>query len=98
MLKISLDIFRWWIICAYHTGIQYRWQQKDEIKGSIPKLVAPPEYCAVYQHQGMLLQNLQRHYLYIVIRLPKLRLRTENTQLSELSKLWYTKIVKPKSD
>ena len=27
----------------------------------------------VYQHQGMLLQNLHRHHLYIVIRLPKLR-------------------------
>ena len=26
----------------------------------------------VYQHQGMLLQNLHRRYLYIVIRLPKL--------------------------
>ena len=24
-------------------------------------------------HQGMLLQNLHRHYLYIVIRLPKLK-------------------------
>ena len=27
----------------------------------------------VYQHQGMLLQNLHRHDLYIVIRLPKLK-------------------------
>ena len=26
------------------TGIQYRWQQKDEVKGFIPKLVAQPEY------------------------------------------------------
>ena len=26
----------------------------------------------VYQHQGMLLQNLHRHYLYMVIKLPKL--------------------------
>ena len=26
-----------------------------------------------YQHQGMLLQNLHRHYLYIVVRLPKLK-------------------------
>ena len=46
---------------------------KDEIKGFIPKPVAQPEYGAVYQHQGMLLQNLHRHYLYIVIRLPKLK-------------------------
>ena len=27
----------------------------------------------VYQHEGMLLQNLHRCYLYIVIRLPKLK-------------------------
>ena len=46
---------------------------KDEVKGLIPKLVAQLEYGTVYQHQGMLLQNLQRHYLYIVIRLPKLK-------------------------
>ena len=39
------------------TGIQYRWQQKEEVKGFIPKPVAPPEYGPVYQHQGMLLQN-----------------------------------------
>ena len=55
------------------THIQYRWQQKDEVKGFIPKPVAQPEYGTVYQHQGMLLQNLHRCYLYIVIRLPKLK-------------------------
>ena len=55
------------------TGIQYRRQPKDEVKGFIPKLIAQPEYSTVYQHQGMLLQNLHRHYLYIVIRLPKLK-------------------------
>ena len=27
----------------------------------------------VYQHQGVLLQNLRRCYFYIVIRLPKLK-------------------------
>ena len=53
------------------TGIQYRRQQKDEVKGFIPKPVAQPEYSTVYQHQGMLLKNLHRCYLYIVIRLPK---------------------------
>ena len=46
-------------------------QPKDKVKGFIPKLVVQPEYGTVYQHQGMLLQNLYRHYLYIVIRLPK---------------------------
>ena len=55
------------------TGIQYRRQQKNEVKGFIPKLVARPEYGTVYQHQGMLSQNLHRHYLYMVIRLPKLK-------------------------
>ena len=39
----------------------------------MPKLVAWPEYGTVYQQQGMLLQNLHRRYLYIVIRLPKLK-------------------------
>ena len=55
------------------TGIQYRRQQNDEVKGFIPKLVARPEYGTVYQHQGILLQNLHRYYLSIVIRLPKLK-------------------------
>ena len=54
------------------TSIQYRWQQKEEVKGFIPKLVAQPEYGTVYQHQGMLLQNLNRCYLYVVIRLLRL--------------------------
>ena len=40
------------------TSIQYRHQKKEEIKGYIPKLVAQPEYGMLYQHQGMLLQNL----------------------------------------
>ena len=55
------------------TGIQYRRQQKDEVKGFIPNPVARSEYGTVYQHQGMLLQNLHRCYLHIVIRLPKLK-------------------------
>ena len=36
------------------TGIQYRCQHKDEIKGFIPKPVAQPEYGTLYQPQGML--------------------------------------------
>ena len=39
----------------------------------MPKPVARSEYGTVYQCQGMLLQNLHRCYLYIVIRLPKLK-------------------------
>ena len=35
--------------------------------------MSQPEYGTVYPHQGMLLQNLHRSYLYIVIRLPKLK-------------------------
>ena len=40
------------------TGIQYRHEKKEDITGFIPKLIARPEYGTVYQHQGMLLQNL----------------------------------------
>ena len=50
-------------------NIEENWKMK--LKGFIPKPVAWPEYGTVYQHQGMLLQNLHRQYLYIVIRLPK---------------------------
>ena len=53
--------------------MQYRREQKDEVKGFIPKPVAQPEYGTVYHHQGMLLQNLRRCHLYIVIRLLKLK-------------------------
>ena len=35
--------------------------------------IARPEYGTVYQHQGMLLQNLHHRYLHIVIRLPHLK-------------------------
>ena len=49
------------------TGIQYRLEKKEDTTGFIPKLIARPEYGTVYQHQGMLLPNLHRRYLYIVI-------------------------------
>ena len=52
-------------------GIQYRHENKD-IAGFIPKLVARPEYGMIYQHKGMLLQNLHHRYLYILIKLPHL--------------------------
>ena len=55
------------------TGIQYRHEKKEDVMGLIPKLIACPEYGTVYQHQGMLLQNLHRRYLYIVTRLPHLK-------------------------
>ena len=55
------------------TGIQYRHEKKEDITGFIPKLITRPEYGTVYQHQGMLLQNLHRKYLHIVIRLPHLK-------------------------
>ena len=46
-----------------------RHEKKDDTKGFILKPVhARPEYGTVYQHQGMLLQNL--HCRYIVIQLP----------------------------
>ena len=55
------------------TGIQYRHEKKEDIKGFIPKLITRPEYRTVYQHQGMLLQTLHHRYLYIVIWLPHLK-------------------------
>ena len=64
-----IDIKRW----KRDTGIQYRHEKKEDITGFIPKLTARPEYGTVYQHQGMLLQNLHRRYLHAVIRLPHLK-------------------------
>ena len=55
------------------TGIQYRHEKKEDVRGFFPELVAQPEYGTVYQHQGMLLQNLHHRYLYLVIRLPHLK-------------------------
>ena len=53
-------------------GIQYKHESKEDITGFIPKPVARPEYGTIYQHKDMLLQNLQRRYLYIIIKLPHL--------------------------
>ena len=47
-------------------------ESKEDIAGFISKLVARPEYGMIYQHKGMLLQNLHHRYLYIVIKLPHL--------------------------
>ena len=64
-----IDIKRW----KRDTGIQYRHEKKEDIAGFIQKLIVRPEYGTVYQHQGMLLQNLHHKYLYIVIQLPHLK-------------------------
>ena len=53
-------------------GIQYKHESKEDIAGIIFKPVARPEYRMLYQHKGMLLQNLHRRYLYITIKLPHL--------------------------
>ena len=53
-------------------GIQYKHEGKEDIAGFIPKPVARPEYGTIYQHKGMLLQNLHHRYLYIIIKLPHL--------------------------
>ena len=53
-------------------GIQYKHEKKEDIAGFISKPVARPEYGMIYQHKGMLLQNLHRRYLYITIQLPHL--------------------------
>ena len=52
--------------------IQYKHKSKEDIAGFISKPVARPEYGTIYQHKGMLLQNLHRRYLYINIKLPHL--------------------------
>ena len=65
----EIDITR----CKRDTGIQYRHEKKEEVTGFIPKPIARPEYGTVYQHQGMLLQNLHCRYSYIVIWLPHLK-------------------------
>ena len=53
-------------------GIQYKHESKEDFTGFISKPVARPEYGMIYQHKGMLLQNLHRRYLYILIKLPHL--------------------------
>ena len=53
-------------------GIQYKHESKEDTAGFISKLVARPEYGTIYQHKGMLLQNLHHRYLYITIKLPHL--------------------------
>ena len=55
------------------TGIQYRHEKKEDIAGFSPKPIARPEYGTVFQHQGMLLQNLHHRYLYMVIPLTHLK-------------------------
>ena len=58
--------------CKRAVGIQYRHESKEDIAGFIPKPVARPEYGMIYQHKGMLLQNLHCKCLYILIKLPHL--------------------------
>ena len=58
--------------CKRALGIQYKHESKEDIAGFISKPVARPEYGMIYQHKGMLLQNLHRRYLYILIKLPHL--------------------------
>ena len=60
------------IRCKCTVGIQYKCESKEDITGFISKPVARPEYGTIYQHKGMLLQNLHHRYLYILIKLPNL--------------------------
>ena len=64
----QIDITR----CKHALGIQYKHESKEDIAGFISKPVARSEYGTIYQHKGMLLQNLHRRYLYILIKLPHL--------------------------
>ena len=67
------------------TGIQYRHEKKED---HIPKPIARPEYGTVYQHQGMLLQNLHHRYLYIVIQLPHLKDLDQNCIFKQMIIDW----------
>ena len=58
--------------CKCALGIQYKHESKEDITGFISRPVAKPEYGMIYQHKGMLLQNLHCRYLYILIKLPYL--------------------------
>ena len=58
--------------CKRAFGIQYKYESKEDIAGFISKPVARLEYGMIYQHKGMLLQNLHHRYLYILIKLPHL--------------------------
>ena len=58
--------------CKRASGIQYKHESKEDITGFISKPVARPEYGTIYQHKGMLLQNLHHRYLYFLIKLPHL--------------------------
>ena len=49
--------------CKRAVGIQYKYESKEDIAGFIPKPVARPEYGTIYQHKGMLLQNI--HYTFL---------------------------------
>ena len=51
---------------------RHKHESKEDIAGFISKPVARPEYGMIYQHKGMLLQNLHCRYLYILIQLPSL--------------------------
>ena len=58
--------------CKCAVGIQYKHESKEDITGFISKPVARPEYGMIYQHKGILLQNLHCRYLYILIKLPNM--------------------------
>ena len=58
--------------CKHAVGIQYKHESKEDIASFISKPVARPEYRMIYQHKGMLLQNLYHRYLHILIKLPNL--------------------------
>ena len=58
--------------CKCAVDIQYKHESKEDITGFISKPVARPEFGMIYQHKGMLLQNLHHRYLYILIKLPNL--------------------------
>ena len=78
--------------CKCPVGIQYKHESKEDIAGFISKPVVRPEYGTIYQHKGMLLQNLHCRYLYTYQITQLVRPRAMNTRLSKLQQLWFFNI------
>ena len=64
----EIDIMRWKEIQVYSIDMSKRKMLQDSSQIRLHNL-----NMEVYQHQGMLLQNLHCRYLYIVIQLPQLK-------------------------
>ena len=67
--------------CKRDTGIQYRQEKKEDVKGFIPKLIARPEYGTVYQvtSRYVIAKSTSQIFVYSNTITTLERLRSENT-------------------